>query len=154
MCWGSDMTAPMPREELLALAQRIKLALSDERVLTGIACKHGFDLAVCAAKECENPYAIEPLLEQAEKALRGVAQTSGWQPIETALKDGTPILVDFGKHGIHRVIWDSPFDWGEGTKIWCVDDQKHGPYPLRGYSESDEAGWMPLPPPSNQGASK
>lgn len=76
------MTAPMTQEELLALAQRIKLALSDDRELTGIACKHGFDLAVCAAKECENPYAIEPLLEQAEKALRCIAQKPSIDPAD------------------------------------------------------------------------
>lgn len=70
------MTPPVTSQEaLLMLADRIKLALSDNRALTGVACKHGFDLAVCVAKECENPYALEPLLEQAEKALRGVAQS-------------------------------------------------------------------------------
>src|SRR5205085_5223681 len=73
---------------------------------------------------------------------------AAWQPIETAPKDGTPILVFF-KHGggVMRVTWDSPH-YDEVTPengIWCVDDNKHGPYALRGYSEGDDTHWMPLP---------
>jgi hypothetical protein len=75
---------------------------------------------------------------------------SVWLPIETAPKDGTRILVAFKKRnlngGVHAVSWGNLY--GEATPesgVWCVDDQKHGPYPLRGYLDEDVIGWMPLP---------
>ena len=72
---------------------------------------------------------------------------SEWQPIETAPKDGTSILVYFGTIGVRQVAWTEPSyaDW----EIWCVDDNKHGPYALRGYSDEGPRApthWMPLPP--------
>lgn len=77
---------------------------------------------------------------------------SEWQPIETAPKDGTLILISFGEKGVRAVSWDSPWDdpvtFENG--IWCVDDDKHGPYPLRGYNEDGynaPTHWMPLPNP-------
>ncbi len=72
-----------------------------------------------------------------------IGQIPMWKPIETAPKDGTRILVDFGnKVGVHTVAWEENV---AGTTIWSVDDGKHGPYPLRGYMEADVKGWMPLP---------
>ena len=76
-----------------------------------------------------------------------------WQPIETAPKDGTPILVFFNKPSlqVQQVFWgraawdDRPATPEDG--IWCVDDNKHGPYALRGYSDGDDTHWMPLPAP-------
>ena len=68
-----------------------------------------------------------------------------WQPIETAPKDGTEILAYFGPHtGVVQVSWNSP-DY-DGFKLWVVDDRKHGPYYLRGYSNPYPTHWMPLPP--------
>src|ERR1700743_796824 len=69
--------------------------------------------------------------------------SSPWRPMETAPKDGTPVLVNFGPRvGVHRVAWEENVS---GTTIWSVDDRKHGTYPLRGYVKADERGWMPLP---------
>lgn len=75
-----------------------------------------------------------------------------WQPIETAPKDGTLILISFGEKGVRAVSWDSP--WADPVTlengIWCVDDDKHGPYPLRGYNDvgyNAPTHWMPLPEP-------
>lgn len=51
------------------LSSRIRLALSDEQPLTGDTCMHGWDRAVCAMKVCANPYALEPLLEEAARVL-------------------------------------------------------------------------------------
>ena len=59
-----------------------------------------------------------------------------WQPIETAPKDGQAILVTDGMH-CYCVEWDEEFDW------WTVDDNKLGPFRLRGSAPTH---WMPLPP--------
>ncbi len=79
---------------------------------------------------------------------------SSWQPIETAPKDGTPILVfkPAGEYGelLELVAWE--------TLTHCLDDPESGW--LCPYSEQDERGggvfvdnpthWMPLPtPPEN-----
>ena len=74
-----------------------------------------------------------------------------WQPIETVPKDGSLILVSFGAKGVRAVAWDSLWD-DEVTPengLWCVNDDKHGPYALRGYSDTYKAPthWMPLPSP-------
>ncbi|MAH32237.1 MAG: hypothetical protein CMG78_09400 [Marinobacter sp.] len=77
-----------------------------------------------------------------------------WLPIETAPKDGRLILVSFGIKGVRAVKWDDPYDdnWpvSPDNGLWCVDDDKHGPYPLRGYTETGVRApthWMPMPEP-------
>ena len=77
---------------------------------------------------------------------------AGWKPIATAPKDGTLILVHFKSKGVRAVSWDSPFhdEVTEENGIWCVDDDKHGPYGLRGYNDDGPTApthWMPLPAP-------
>lgn len=77
---------------------------------------------------------------------------AGWRDIATAPKDGTLILVHFGSKGVRAVSWDSPFhdEVTEENGIWCVDDDKHGPYGLRGYIDEGPSApthWMPLPAP-------
>lgn len=71
----------------------------------------------------------------------GVAATqpavaAGWQSIGTAPKDGQAILVTDGR-GCYCVEWNEEFDW------WTVDDNKLGPFRLRGSAPTH---WMPLPP--------
>lgn len=70
-------------------------------------------------------------------------ELSGWRPIESAPRDGTPILIDFGRVGVHMVSWTKPANCN--WEIWCVDDRKFGPYPLRGYIETDLKAWQPMP---------
>ena len=66
----------------------------------------------------------------------GVASVSaGWQSIETAPKDGQAILVTDGMD-CYCVEWDEEFDW------WTVDDNKLGPFRLRGSAPTH---WMPTP---------
>lgn len=73
---------------------------------------------------------------------------SQWQPIETAPKDGTAMLV-YGpgllrEHNAHCAVvrWQttehSTIPW------WTINDGKFGPYDLRGPSPTH---WMPLPEP-------
>ena len=63
--------------------------------------------------------------------------SEAWQPIETAPKDGTAILVSESRF-IHCVEWNDEYEW------WAVDDNKLGPFRLRGTAPTH---WMPLPPP-------
>ena len=67
----------------------------------------------------------------------GVAkdQQAMWRHIETAPKDGQAILVTDG-WDCYCVEWDEEFDW------WTVDDNKLGPFRLRGSAPTH---WMPLP---------
>lgn len=90
----------------------------------------------------------------AQAALASAPSTAGtethapatWQDIASAPKDGTPVLVNFGDVGTHRVFWsESPFCAGIGA--WCVTDGKFADRPLRGYVETDIHGWQPLPAP-------
>jgi hypothetical protein len=85
-----------------------------------------------------------------ESALVTKTPAPGWRPIESAPKDGTPILVAFKNKGVFQVFWsEEPF--GPGIGAWCVTDCKYEDRPLRGYSEGAELGWMPLPtPPSSE----
>ena len=60
-----------------------------------------------------------------------------WQPIKTAPK-GIDVLVSC-PHGMYVAnYYDLDIEW------WHVDDNKHGPFPLRGAPPTH---WMPLPPP-------
>lgn len=58
-----------------------------------------------------------------------------WMGIETAPKDGAAILV-FAGGFCYSVEWCEEFDW------WTVDDNKNGPYRLRGLAPTH---WMSLP---------
>jgi hypothetical protein len=82
-------------------------------------------------------------LAAALEAARGDA----WQPIETAPRDGTTVMVYFKGHGAMTVAWEDP--WGDGPEAatWCVTDHKHGSYPVRGYRTGDDTHWRPLPAP-------
>lgn len=73
----------------------------------------------------------------------------GWMGIDSAPKDGTRILVSFGNMGVREVAWLEPEN--ASFEIWCVDDNKHGPFALRGWSDHDGSlnaptDWQPLPP--------
>ena len=80
------------------------------------------------------------LLREENERLKADAELIEWQPIETAPKDGTDILVMTGET-MHVVRWiniHGDFDY------WAVDDNKHGPFTLRGKAPTH---WMPLPEP-------
>ena len=79
-------------------------------------------------------------LNKENERLKADAGLIEWQPIETAPKDGTDILVMTGET-MHVVRWiniHGDFDY------WAVDDNKHGPFTLRGKAPTH---WMPLPEP-------
>jgi hypothetical protein len=60
-----------------------------------------------------------------------------WQPIETAPRDYTDILV-VNDRGQAVVFWEKV------DEKWIVQDHKHCDRPLRG---SEPTHWMPLPEP-------
>lgn len=63
-----------------------------------------------------------------------------WHPIETAPKnEHTDILVICPFNRQYVVCWLD--EW------WHVDDNKHGPFPLRGAGPTH---WMPLPDPPKE----
>ena len=71
-----------------------------------------------------------------EAAERAVVE---WQPIETAPRDGTPILA------ILKVTNNKTnFAWHEPNVIWATDDESDW---YRGWGFDDYTHWMPLPPP-------
>lgn len=85
----------------------------------------------------------------AEKELRALldAGTSGWQPIETAPKDGTPVIAyaaalvhaDFNPSGSVEAYWQDDEGWIGAT--WCAEhDNWHEKviWPTH---------WMPKPAP-------
>lgn len=72
-----------------------------------------------------------------------------WQPIETAPKDGTWILVNDGTGSahppVHVVHWSNP-EWMGGPDTWVT--MAIGPNPDT--YEPNPTHWMPIPtPPSD-----
>lgn len=80
---------------------------------------------------------------------------SNWQSIETAPRDGTEIIIFVPgvAGGVQAARWCSPHsDHSDEFKAWCVDDGKHGPWPIRGWRELPTH-WQPLPEaPSEEGS--
>jgi hypothetical protein len=118
-------------EALMMCADNMRTTIDAE----GFACAEDFAL-VCLAAE------VRRLREENERLKSNQTQLlSSWQPIATAPKDGTDILVMTGET-MHVVRWENvhgDFDY------WVVDDNKHGPFTLRG---KEPTHWMPLPEPA------
>jgi hypothetical protein len=74
---------------------------------------------------------------------RSTQNVMNWQPIETAPKDETPILV-FNGHRMQVAQWIGIPSFISG---WFIDDSKHGPRLIRG---SLPTHWMPLPEKPNE----
>ena len=116
------------------LVSQLVGALDD---LIGIA-----DVAMRSANRDGAEYDRDAELAEARAALTA-AKAGGWLPIETAPKDGTAVLVSEGRF-CSCVEWNEEFDW------WAVDDNKLGPFRLRGAAPTH---WQPLPnPPKEQSA--
>lgn len=61
--------------------------------------------------------------------------------------DGKPVLIctdHTWTNPVHRVVYTDAVH-GHGIFSWAIEDHKHGPYPLRGWSKI--IGWQPLPEP-------
>ena len=78
---------------------------------------------------------ITSLRQQVSELQNKLREATEWRPIESAPRDYTQILV-YCSHGQYVASWEVDCDW------WGVDENKHGPFPLRGEEPSH---WLPLP---------
>ncbi|UQS95251.1 hypothetical protein Pam5_35 [Pseudanabaena phage Pam5] len=93
-------------------------------------CRMGYEQEAIAAHIARlDPQTVAALLARLDKA------EAGWQPIETAPKDGTRVLVYSGQESVQCASWwrDGDSGWAE----WCSPD---------GYTIFDTTHWRPLPP--------
>lgn len=88
---------------------------------------------------------MESLRTAISETAQAIAKANEWQDIASAPKDGTEILCWFGPRiGVKSASWT---ECASGFEIWCVDDNKFDPYPVRGYNDPFPTHWLPLPPP-------
>jgi hypothetical protein len=68
-----------------------------------------------------------------------------WQPIETAPKDGTNILVANAEGWVGQVFWQNRW-YNENHAGWMIAncDEEYGEYITATH-------WMPLPEPPHEG---
>lgn len=92
----------------------------------------------------ERALSFRDQVAQLERELEALRKDAGWRAIETAPKDGAAVLVSEGRF-CYCVEWNQEFDW------WAVDDNKLGPFRLRGAAPTH---WMPLPPPPDAAKEK
>lgn len=95
----------------------------------------GFGCSDCGGLGVVWEYYSKSCIDEMQRELKTAepAQREQWQPIETAPKDGTYVLLYCDYYGIGRCVWD---DW---RGVWRSDDPNHGigfPQPTH---------WMPLP---------
>tara|TARA_R110000868_G_C10948448_1_gene767609 strand:- start:345 stop:701 length:357 start_codon:yes stop_codon:yes gene_type:complete len=86
---------------------------------------------------------INKLAENIEKIQKPVKPTSEWQPIETAPKDGTLVLLFEGIYGgcINTGYWGKHYIMDK-KEVWCSNGC------VENYQTFDKPSfWMPLPKP-------
>jgi hypothetical protein len=66
--------------------------------------------------------------------------SGGWQPIETAPKDGNSILIRRGD-SCRVAYWEDADDEADGTYMWHVEDAAKG----FNHHKDWPTHWMPLP---------
>jgi len=88
--------------------------------------------------------AIDAMADLAESKVEVVhSEPGGWQPIETAPKNGTEVLV--WRKASKR--WDIGINWGD-RRHWIFDSCEPS------CRDHQLGGWMPLPPPPAGGESE
>lgn len=71
-------------------------------------------------------------------------EPTGWQPIETAPKDGTRVLAIWGKHGTQIIYW---YSWEERPEYLVKAGACWKPENQRCPINATPTHWMPLPHP-------
>lgn len=76
---------------------------------------------------------------------------NGWMPISSAPKNESVLVFASGQHFVAWLQDDATDPWHDEEEepsylngMWCVTDNKNGPYPLRGGGPTH---WQPLPAP-------
>ncbi len=88
--------------------------------------------------------ALRDVAVELARELLAMKELSGWQPIDTAPKDGTYVIVrQAGVLEPSMTICSFDKEWGEHG-WWMCCDGKNPELPLRGPCPSE---WMPLPNP-------
>lgn len=83
---------------------------------------------------------------EARAALSAMPSGAGWQPIDTAPKDGKTILAAH-KHAIFTVYWEAEGDTDTDEPGWCDGDMNR----YEELTTYNPTHWMPLPaPPAGQ----
>ncbi len=112
----------------------------------------GLELPYAPHKQGDVPlFPPEQMRAFAAEAIRQW-EAQKWRPIEEAPKDGTEMIVWFRNGiGAKSVLWtDRDGDPASDYAHWHVDDNKHGPYPMRGYRADDATHFQPLPEPPKE----
>lgn len=96
------------------------------------------------------PIHVHPGDLEALRALVAAAEAGRWRPIETAPK-GEEVLIAYWRWrnsmSPGSVVVQSAMQTeyhGPGIWSWVVSDNKHGPFPIRGWSNGDMIGWRPI----------
>lgn len=90
-------------------------------------------------------------LEAALAAVPKAQPVQGWQTMDSAPKD-EEVLIAYWRWrnsvSTGSIVVQSASQTqfhGDDIWSWVVSDNKHGPFPIRGWSDGDMIGWMPLP---------
>lgn len=105
--------------------------------------------ALLAAYEANKYIDVLATVSTGKSLLAGVFSqfaNSGWQPIETAPKDGTKVLVYDESYGLPQKAWFGKDHFKEEYEGWLFgdgDDYSCGLY----FTPIEPTHWMPLPKP-------
>lgn len=108
------------------------------------------DLGMIACRAMDKAWSL-PAYESWQAVADAVVaahEARRWRPIESAPKDGTPILVE-NDRGVHCVRWEAEEAHGDASfDGWYVDDGKSNLRVLRG---TEPTHWTPIPAPPKEG---
>ena len=100
---------------------------------------------------CKFTEAFEKIRFETDVPQPVIAQVQAWLPIQTAPKNTDVIVFLEGQQFVAEFVDDATNEWhrpsdseSDFNGLWTVDDNKLGPYALRGGSPTH---WQPLLPP-------
>lgn len=137
-----SLSVGLDREAVARVIAPKAWALLDHEVAERMKARMG--MAIADVSEI-----VGPSLKTADAILALAAPAEGWQPIETAPKDGTRVLIGFYRNN----VFVGP---GDGPQSWCIigSYREDDPPPLTASAWQTETGqgfqwtpthWMPLP---------
>lgn len=137
------MTTPSLPDALRACIEAANMVFgtADEPMATGAAYR-------CAALIRQHGPALEALLRERELH----QQADAWMPIESAPKDGTPVLLISSGSNPHIARWSEDCEHGNGEPSspgWQIHECDDAWYSV---SFDDPTHWMPLPAGPNGAA--